>query len=484
MNLFARVTLLFLILLLFQSESHGQVNADSLWSFSTIRSDTDGDSVLDYKGYEVTTSGIINIDSGLLHESYLQTFIQNDSTGMSIFGMRIDTPVAAGDSIIVRGTIDRYYGLAEVRVDSYEVFPNVRQPIPKPLTDAVENPAPFIGMLIQGEGVITGLGTIFNGKYFMLSPDESDSELMIYVSNFHRMYSEFNFDVLSAGDRVSVKGVMSEHSPDFPDNRTHKLFLSTPDDLQYLGLPVYYVRLIFGGAVVFGLIILVWVLILRKRVDSKTKKIQLSLKQKELLLKEIHHRVKNSLSIVSGLIEIQRSSTENREADYVLQDSQNRIQSIALIHDKLYKTESLSDIDLDLYIKDLVESIHGTFTEYNDAVTLQFDLDTIKLDTDRAVYCGLLLNELIVNAYKYAFNKNTQGKLSITLKKLDKKLLLKVSDNGPGLPVDFNPQNEDSLGTMLINSFATQLNAEMEISESPGGGTSFEFRIPYQVNGT
>lgn len=129
MVLFARVIPLFLILLLSFTQSHGQVNADSLWPFSTIRSDADGDSVLDYKGYEVAISGIINIDSGLLHEHYLQTFIQNDSTGMSIFGMKIDTPVAVGDSIVVRGTIDRYNGLAEVRVDSYDVFHNVRQPL-------------------------------------------------------------------------------------------------------------------------------------------------------------------------------------------------------------------------------------------------------------------------------------------------------------------------------------------------------------------
>jgi two-component sensor histidine kinase len=468
------------VLISCQSPLFGQANADSLWSFQSIRADADGDHILDYKGEDVTIAGIVNIDSGLLHEHYLQTFIQNDSTGMSIFGMRIDTPLSAGDSIVARGKVARYYGLAEVRIESYEVYGSKEEPASMPLFDAVMDPEPFIGMLVEGEGVITGKGTVFNGKYLMLSPEGTDREMKIYVSNFHRLYADFNFDVLSAGDRISVKGVITEHSPDFPDNRTFKLFLRTPDDLHYIGLPSYYSRLIIGGIILMGILVFAWVMILRNRIHSKTKKIELSLKQKDLLLKEIHHRVKNNLAIVSGLIEIQSANTGNEETVSILQDSQSRIQSIALIHEKLYKTESLSGIELGVYLKDLVEAIHSTFTEYRDAVTLKFDLENVVLDTDRAVYCGLLINELVVNAFKYAFAMQKEGLLSVKIKKDDGHVMLAVSDNGPGLPRDFNPDNGESLGALLINSFAEHLQAEMTIATPEAGGTSFKFRFPYR----
>lgn len=481
LNLFVRIIPLTFVLILAAAPAYGQTEADSLWSFLTIQTDADGDFVLDFQGSEVAITGIVNVDSGLLHENYLQIFVQNDSTGMAIFSMQIDTPVFVGDSITARGTIERYYGLAEVVVESYQVYSNSGEPAPKPLSDAVSDPQAYMGMLVEGEGVITGLGTNFNGKYFMLSPEENNDELMIYVSNFHRMHSNFNFNVLSEGDRVSVKGVITEYSPDYPNERIHQLFLRTPDDIQYLVLPAYYVRMIFGGVILAGILIIIWVLIVRIRVDTETKKIKLSLKQKEILLKEIHHRVKNSLSIVTGLIEIQRSSTENKEAIQVLQDSETRIQSIALIHDKLYKTESLSDIELGYYLKDLAEAIHSTFNGYNDSVILSFDLDKITVDTNRAVYCGLLMNELVVNAFKYAFKKEKQGKLSISLKKHGNDIHLLVSDNGPGLSDNFNPHTNDSLGSMLINSFASNLQAKMEIREN-SDGTTFEFRFPYIKN--
>lgn len=458
----------------------GQADSDSLWSFQTIRADADGDHVLDYKGEHVTISGIVNIDSGLLHEHYLQIYIQNDSTGMSVFSMQIDTPVETGDSIVVHGSITRYLGMAEVHADSYRVYRNVRPPAAKHIEDVILNPGDFIGILAEGEGRITEVGSTYNGRYFRISPKHNDGSMKVFVTNFHSMSSGFNFDVLSVGDRVAVKGIVSEYSPEFPDTRTFQLYLRTPDDLQYIGIPRYYILLSLGAISGAAILIVLLYLIHKKRVQSKTRQIELSLKQKDLLLKEIHHRVKNNLSIVYGLLEIQAAGTDNEETIGILQDSQSRIQSIALIHEKLYKTESLSGIELGVYLKDLVESIHSTFTEYKDAVTLEFDLDHVVLDTDRAVYCGLLINELVVNAYKYAFQAHKQGVLSVTLKKDDSRVLLRVCDNGPGLPRNFNPDNGESLGALLINSFADHLNAEMTIAEPDGNGTEFRFRFPYR----
>lgn len=151
---------------------------------------------------------------------------------------------------------------------------------------------------------------------------------------------------------------------------------------------------------------------------------------------------------------------------------------MGLIHEKLYKTDSLSGIELGKYIKDLIESIHETFSELKNSFCLQFDLDEVKLETDRVIHCGLLVNELVVNAYKHAFSKQSSGLLHVSLKKKNSEIILSVCDNGPGLSDYFQLEGDGSLGTMLITSFAENLNATIEISESDEGGTCFSFRIP------
>ncbi len=466
-------------LLLVYSQSNAQQASDSLWSFSKVRMDANADDTLDYLGEEVTITGIANIETGLLHEHYLQAFVQNDSSGMSVFSMEIDTHFEPGDSIVATGEIQRYNGLAEVNVKSYEVFEDAAEvPDPKPLNEAAKNPAKYLGMLVAGEGRIIEKGNTFNGKYLRLSTaDELNDPIIIYVSNFHHLFDEIDFDVLGVGDKISVTGIMSEYNPDFPEERMYKVFLRTPEDLDYADLPRFYMLLIIGGMGLVTLLIVGWVVMLRRQVDNKTKKIQESLEEKEILLREIHHRVKNSLAIVSGLIELQLDSTNNKTAKSVLQDSQSRIRSMALIHEKLYQTESLSGIDLDTYLKELVEAIHGTFTEYQKAVELQFDLENIKMDIDRVIPCGLLINELVVNAFKHAFTENKQGVLAIELARENGEITLRVSDNGPGLPEYFNLNDQDSLGAMLIGTFASQLEAETKINKKKEG-SEFIFTFP------
>lgn len=477
----AGTILLFCLVFGISTNSYGQVSKDSLWAFPKIRMDANADDTLDYLGEQVAISGIANIDTGLLHEHYLQAFIQNDSAGMSIFAMEIDTPFEPGDSIVAKGEIQRYNGLEEVNVKSYEVYKGRAEvPAAKPLGKAVKNPSAYLGMLVAGEGKIIEKGSTFNGKYFRIAPsDEVNHSIMIYVSNFHDLFDEFDFDVLAVGDKVSVTGIMSEYNPDFPEDQTYKVFLRTPNDLEYAELPRYYMLLIISGLALVTLLIVGWVVLLRQQVDSKTKKLQQSLQEKEVLLREIHHRVKNSLSIVSGLLELQLDTTDNEVAKDVLKDSQTRIRSMALIHEKLYQTESLSNIDLDTYLKELVEAIHGTFVEYKEAVDLQFALEQIKMDIDRVIPCGLLINELVVNAFKHAFTKDEQGVLRIELTQKNGSVMLKISDNGPGLPDDFSLSDEDSLGGMLINTFASQLEADTKINKRENGS---EFVFTFSAN--
>ena len=453
-----------------------QMQTDSIWSYDKIRMDSNQDDTLDYLGREVKITGVANIASGLLHEHYLQAFVQNDSAGMSIFAMDITQPFEVGDSLVATGEIRRYNGLAEVHINSYQVFDGVSgAPSPKSLEKAIYNPQKYLGMLVKGEGKIIEKGTVYNGKYLRISPsDTARASMMVYVSNFHHLYKQFDFDVLSIGDKISVRGIITEYNPDFPEQRTYKLFLRTPEDLEYADLPRYYWMLFIGGLVVISIVVGVWIMVLRRQVEKKTQDLQQSLEEKEVLLREIHHRIKNSLSILSGLIGLQMDSTEDRQAQSVLQDSQSRIQSMALIHDKLYQTDSLSDIKLDEYLQELVEAIHGTFVEFQDSVELRFQMEQADIDIDKVVPCGLLINELVVNAFKHAFTPEKEGVLEISLEKNNGQVELEVADNGPGLPEDFTLDSKDSLGSMLIKTFATQLQAETEIKNREGG-TAFKF---------
>jgi len=463
---------------LLPESANAQFQEDSLWSFPKIRADANADDTLDHIGERVTVTGIANTATGILHEHYLQTFVQNDSAGMSIFGEEVDTPFSRGDSVVARGYIQRYNGLAEVHVDTYKVVKGVSKvPAAKPLENAIYNPRRYLGMLVEGDGKIIEKGSTFNGRYLRISPSDSTSaSIMVYVSNFHHLNNDFDFEVLSIGDKISVKGVVTEYNPEYPDRRTYKVFLRSPDDMSYATLPRYYWFVGGGFLVVLFIVIGGWIVSLRRQVDKQTKELQESLQVKETLLNEIHHRVKNSLSIVSGLIGLQLDSTEDEEAKNVLQNSQSRIQSVALIHEKLYQHDSTDDIELDVYIKELVEAIHGTFSEYTEAVDLKFNMDKVRLDVDKVIPCGLLINELVVNAFKHAFSENRDGMLEVKLERENGEVEVSVADDGPGLPDDFSMLNSESLGTMLIDTFASQLNADTEITES-NDGTEFTFRF-------
>ena len=147
---------------------------------------------------------------------------------------------------------------------------------------------------------------------------------------------------------------------------------------------------------------------------------------------------------------------------------------MTLIHEKLYQTQKYQTVRLDNYLRDLVTTIHQTYNDESQNVRLDFDLDDVSFSVDKTVVCGLLVNELVVNAFKYAFSKKDKGVLSISLKKNGKNIQLKISDNGPGLPGEFGKIQGEGLGTILIQNFAEQLEANMQV-HSDKNGTSFSF---------
>lgn len=203
------------------------------------------------------------------------------------------------------------------------------------------------------------------------------------------------------------------------------------------------------------------------------EQVQASLKEKEVLLKEIHHRVKNNLQIVYSLLRLQYRRIKDQPAAAILLESQNRIKSIALVHEKLYRSDDLAHIDLSQYIPNLVSSLFSSYNTRSNAIQLKTDIERVLLDIDTAIPCGLIINELVSNALKYAFPDEQTGEIAIGLHTAtDRAVTLTVSDNGIGIPPTFDLTKMDSLGLKLVNDLVHQLEGRITMHSSHG--TAFE----------
>lgn len=222
--------------------------------------------------------------------------------------------------------------------------------------------------------------------------------------------------------------------------------------------------------------ILAYVRDISKHIEYE-KAIEKSLKEKSTLLAEVHHRVKNNLAVISGLLEMQTFNAQHEHVKKELKESQSRIQSIATVHELLYQSESFSDISLEPYIDELVSYISSTFGRNDGGIRFEKDIAPISLTVKQAVPCGLLLNELITNAYKHAFPDQNEGTISLSLIKNDNTITLTVADNGVGLPEDFDIKQASSLGVTLIQTLVRQINGSLSIQKKPNTAFEISFEI-------
>jgi two-component sensor histidine kinase len=213
----------------------------------------------------------------------------------------------------------------------------------------------------------------------------------------------------------------------------------------------------------------------RKQTEEK---IQASLQEKEVLLREVHHRVKNNMGVISGLLNLKASSSENPEVIRIMQESNRQIQSMALIHEKLYGEKDWTSIDLGSYTADMVRNLSEFYAGGLSDIDTKIEAKGIRLSIDKAVPIGLILNELVSNAYKHAFPKGRPGILEIVIRKPENgKVELIVRDNGRGLPNAFDPEKTKSVGLYLVNGLVkNQLHGEMSVGS--GEGTEFRIRFP------
>jgi PAS domain S-box-containing protein len=216
---------------------------------------------------------------------------------------------------------------------------------------------------------------------------------------------------------------------------------------------------------------------IRERLKAE-ELIKRQLQEKEVLLKEIHHRVKNNMQVIISILNLQASFIKNKKVIEILQDSQSRIKTMALIHEKLYQTRDFSNIDFSEYITNLLKYLLTSYRSPDQKIDYHIDADPFPLSIDNTISLGLITNELVSNSFKYAFAEMGNCKIDILLKRYDKEnLVLSIKDNGKGLPPEFDYRNTESLGLQLVCLLTEQIQGKLEVKSSDKG-TSFSVIFP------
>jgi PAS domain S-box-containing protein len=211
----------------------------------------------------------------------------------------------------------------------------------------------------------------------------------------------------------------------------------------------------------------------RKKTEEQVKA---SLKEKEVMLQEIHHRVKNNLTVIYGLLKLQADKTSADHYKELLNESINRVKTMALIHEKLYNSDSLIEIDFNDYLTELIESIFASYKIEHERIAMWIDVRDILLEVDIAIPCGLIINELVSNALKHAFPEHREGEIKVKMRIEDQdEVKLMITDNGVGMPDDLDLKKSTSLGLNMVDSLIKQLRGRLEMRSEEGVGFIITF---------
>jgi len=215
---------------------------------------------------------------------------------------------------------------------------------------------------------------------------------------------------------------------------------------------------------------------LEVRVEERTRELNSSNEQKETLLKEIHHRVKNNLQVVSSLLGMQSSYVQDEKAREIFQESIDRVRIMASIHTQLYQSQDMTWVNFGTFIRDLVGNLRQSYVRGDAPVEINVDADEMYLGIDQSIPCGLILNELIANALKHAFPEGTRGLINVSMKRDGEQIILKVGDNGIGLPQSIDISSTQAMGLQLVNILVRQINGKIEVQVDDG--TTFSITFP------
>lgn len=211
-----------------------------------------------------------------------------------------------------------------------------------------------------------------------------------------------------------------------------------------------------------------------QKTNTQLKK---SLKEKEVLIQEIHHRVKNNMAIISAFLNLQSQYILNEQDQQLFKESQDRIRTMSLVHEELYKSKDFTKIDLEEYVTNLVSNLCYSYTVDHLSVGISIEIEGISLNMDTTLPLGLIINELVTNSLKYAFKESKKGAISIKIiPKGKKKYLMELYDNGIGLPDDFDISESPSLGLQIVNNLIRQIDGTLSWQNTDGTGFTITFK--------
>jgi two-component sensor histidine kinase len=209
-------------------------------------------------------------------------------------------------------------------------------------------------------------------------------------------------------------------------------------------------------------------------VERQRAELEAALDAKEVLLKELHHRVKNNLQVIASLFSLQARYLPDQRYRELFEESRNRVFSIALAHERIYRSRDLARIDFSEYARQLIDHLQAALG--GGRVTVTTEIDEVTLPVDTAIPCGLVINELVTNAFKHAFPQGREGAIRVALRTLEPaRWMVSVEDDGVGLPADVHLGKTESLGLDLVSILAAQIGAKIDIRR--GGGTSFRLEF-------
>ncbi len=207
------------------------------------------------------------------------------------------------------------------------------------------------------------------------------------------------------------------------------------------------------------------------------RRLQESLKEKEVLLKEVHHRVKNNMQVISSILNLQSSYIDDEKALNILRESQDRIKSMSFVHESLYQSDTLSEVNFAEYIRNIATNLYHSYGRPQGGINLEFELEPVYINLDTSIPCGLVINELVSNALKYAFIGRSSGRICIHLARVsEEQLTLIVEDDGVGLPEGFDVESSESLGLQLVSALTMQLGGHMEVAGNNGTRFTLKFK--------
>jgi two-component sensor histidine kinase len=213
------------------------------------------------------------------------------------------------------------------------------------------------------------------------------------------------------------------------------------------------------------------------RMTNEAVELRQALAEKTLLLKEVHHRVKNNLQVICSLLSMQIDQAAGSACAAALNDAHSRVQAMSLIHEQIYQSESLADLDFGEYVQALSYRLFATYCVDPGRIGIELDVEPFRLEIERAIPCGLILSELFSNALKYAFADGRAGLIRVSLRRTPaERMELAVEDNGCGLPAELDWETTASLGMQVVRTLSRQLRAEVSVRSGPEG-TSFRFTV-------